>query len=93
MLFNLFSGAKARRLKMDNEVGEAGIPALTPVAEHLATLKTLKEVREEWKANKTKITAPTLPPSAGLFSSSTITSLFPSVPVRVKRPRSHTPAM
>jgi hypothetical protein len=37
---------------MDNQDGAADIPSVTPVAEHLSTLKTLKEVRDKWVRNK-----------------------------------------
>jgi hypothetical protein len=48
---SVFIGAKTRRVRMDNQEGAADIPSVTPVAEHLSTLKTLKEVRDKWVRN------------------------------------------
>ncbi len=46
---------------MDNPDGTTSIPSLTPAAEHLSTLKTLKEVKEKWTENSgTTVTFPTL---------------------------------
>jgi hypothetical protein len=59
----LFIGAKARRLRMDNQNGTC-VPTLTPAAEHLSTLSTLKEVREKWVYNNNAVATPTF---GGLF--------------------------
>lgn len=63
----LFIGVKSRRLKMDNKDGTTGIPSLTPAAEHLSTLKTLKEVREKWVRNNGITATAVLPTFGGLF--------------------------
>lgn len=54
----LYIGAKVRRLKMGNQDGTTDIPKLTPEAEHLSTLSTLKEIREIWKPNAMSIGGP-----------------------------------
>jgi hypothetical protein len=61
----LFIGVKTRRLKMDNKDGTTSIPSLTPAAEHLSTLKTLKEVREKWVRNNGITATAVVPPKVG----------------------------
>lgn len=51
---------------MQNQDGTTDIPSLTPEAEHLSTLSTLKEVREKWKPNQATLT--------GLFGSAPCTT-------------------
>ncbi|CAF4384967.1 unnamed protein product [Rotaria socialis] len=64
-------GVKARRVKMDNQDGTKSIPSLTPTAEYLSTLTTLKEVRDKWVANKSIPTAPVAPTLfGGIFGAS-----------------------
>ncbi|CAF2941946.1 unnamed protein product [Rotaria sp. Silwood2] len=60
-------GVKARRVKIDNQNGTTNIPSLTPAAEHLSTLTTLKEVREKWASNKGLPILPTATTFGGLF--------------------------
>lgn len=62
-----FSGATARRVKMATTNGTSDIPAITPVAEELSKLKTLKEFREKWSPNTAATTSLFTPPVGGLF--------------------------
>jgi len=73
---------------MDNQDGTTGIPSLTPAAEQLSTLKTLKEVREKW-VRYNGVVATTVPPTfGGLFGLGTA-----AAPVTKKRTRTRTPVV
>lgn len=52
---------------MDSGSGATDIPSLTPAAEHLSTLTTLKEVREKWASSRGVILPTTITPTEGLF--------------------------
>ncbi|CAF0781928.1 unnamed protein product [Rotaria sp. Silwood1] len=78
-------GAKARRLKLNNQDGTTSIPALTPAAEHLSTLKTLKEVREKWVRYTGSVATSVTSTFGGLFGCGTKVAAVPSVPIIKKR--------
>lgn len=81
---NTFIGAKTRRLKMNNQDGTIDIPSITPFAEDLSKLTTLKEVREKWMtSNKTTGRMSTLP-FGGLFGVGT-TLTAPILPMLTKK--------
>ena len=61
------SGAKAHRLTASKHLGTDGIPAVTPAAEHLSTLSTLKEVRGLWNGTEAAALISFFPPAGGLF--------------------------
>ncbi|CAF0745038.1 unnamed protein product [Rotaria sordida] len=87
-------GAKARRLKMNNQDGTTSIPALTPAAEYLSTLRTLKEVREKWADNTKTVATPTTSIFGGLFGCGTTVATVPSAPIIKKRStRTRTPVI
>ncbi len=89
----LFIGAKARRVRTDNQNGTTNIPLLTPAAEHLSTLKTLAAVREKWKQNNQTTATHTIPTFGGLFGLGTTAAAVPPAPITKKRTRTRTPVM
>ncbi|CAF3601678.1 unnamed protein product [Rotaria sp. Silwood1] len=82
-------GVTARRLKLDNQNGTKNIPSLTPAAEQLSTLTTLKEVREKWVPNTGLSTASTTTTFGGLFGVSK-TPTPASILTKKKRTRTST---
>jgi len=90
---SLFKGAKARRVKMDNQDGSTSIPSLTPAAEHLSTLTTLEEVRKKWVRNNGITTTAFAPTLGGLFGRGATATALPPVPITKKRTRTRTPVM
>ena len=80
-------GAKARRLRVDNQDGTTNIPAVTPAAEHLSTLTTLKEVQRNWTRTTGIATTTLAPPFGGLFGLGALAARPP-----VKK-RTRTPVM
>src|SRR5258708_2870312 len=93
MYLSLFIGAKARRVRMDNQDGTADIPSITPAAEHLSTLTTLKEVREKWTRNNVITVTPIVPTFGGVFGFGTTAAARRSAPTtkKLKRTRTRTP--
>ena len=81
----IYIGAKARRLKMDNQDGTASIPALTREAEHLSTLATLKEIREQWAHRNGTAGSSIAPLTGGLFGGLTKVRAVPTVPATKRR--------
>ncbi|CAF3955099.1 unnamed protein product [Rotaria sp. Silwood2] len=75
-------GAKARRLKMNNHDGTTSIPAITPNAEYLSTLGTLKEIGIKWIYKTKTIATPVVPVLEGLFGCDTkfATTSLPTPP-------------
>jgi hypothetical protein len=81
----LFIGVKARRVKIDNKDGGTNIPSVTPAAEHLSTLTTLKEVREKW------VTSGATTTFGGLFGLGATATAFPPATLRKKAMRRSVP--
>ncbi|UJR37663.1 hypothetical protein I4U23_030359 [Adineta vaga] len=82
-------GAKARRVKINNQDGSINIPQITPAAEDLSKLTTLKEVREKWTTSSSKTTLFSTPAVGfgGLFGT---TATIPTPPaVSFKKTRKH----
>ncbi len=77
---------------MDNQNGTSDIPALTPAAEHLSTLTTLKEVREKWVRNNTTVAPFGMPTLGGLFGTFATPPKPSSASITKKRTRTRTPA-
>jgi hypothetical protein len=91
---SLFIGAKVRRLKMENNDGSTSIPALTANAEHLSTLKTLKEIREKWTGSTGTTFAFPTSTTGGLFGLGiTPAAARPRARVTKKAKRTPTPVM
>jgi hypothetical protein len=74
---------------MDNQNG-TGVPALTPAAEHLSTLSTLKEVRETSVYKNNIVAAPT---SGGLFGLGLTHPKRSGASIAKKTKRTRTPVM
>lgn len=72
---------------MDNTDGAANIPPITPAAEELSTLTTLKEVREKWKTNTGTTTF------GGLLGFGTTATPLPPAPRGKKATRTRAPIM
>ena len=73
---------------MENKDGSTSIPALTAKAEHLSTLKTLKEVREKWAETIETTNHVAMPLFGGLFG--TVTA--PAIPPKRSRAKMATKA-
>jgi len=87
-----YIGAKARRVKIDNKDGGTNIPSVTPAAEHLSTLTTLKEVREKWMSNNGILaTSGATTRFGGLFGLGTTATAFPPATLRKKAMRRSVP--
>lgn len=90
-LLKHFPGATARRVKMHGTNGTSDIPPITPAAEELSKLKTLKEIREKWSNTVATNNYLFTPPTGGLFGLGTITAptggLFGLGKVRTPRRR------
>jgi hypothetical protein len=78
---------------VDNQDGSTSIPSLTPAAEHLSTLKTLKEVREKWtESNGTTVGFSTLT-TGGLFGLGVTPAARPHAKIARKAGRTRAPVM
>ena len=78
---------------MDNSNGTTAIPSVTPAAEHLSTLSTLKEVREKWSSKTRSGTTPTPAFIGGLFGASTKLGIPLPKSIKKTRTRTKTPVM
>jgi hypothetical protein len=80
-------------LKIENTDGSTSIPALTENAEHLSTLKTLKEVREKWDENTGTRNHVPMSLFGGLFGTVATPAKAPRMSMATKAKRTTKPVM